>query len=309
MKFYFISESIISDKKKLLDKNPIEIANYFISSSNNNIQAALNRAVFWSNRITSDRKNSFQDKEKVRKVVDIIKSMIGKVSITGHHKDVFDQNKEIHFFKNNDQHDEKDRLKHARKLIISDAKKNGYKINEDHAYDMIKSVYDFTDSDYEVMRKIQSDPNFKYNEDEKDKLKLKSKYIEQFIKMSQKFSGNTIYRGLEFELYKSLKETYEKNMKIVKGFSELKEGEEVNMLGTSSWTSNKNERHVKESNIIFICNKPKNGVPVNHVSRYPKEDEVMYSKDARFIVKKVEVKKNKEGDITKIKIEVEENNI
>lgn len=141
---------------------------------------------------------------------------------------------------------------------------------------LLKATHQFTTSDYENIRKYQQagpPPD----------RKQVSAEIESFISKSPKWDGGEVYRGLGVD-----KATAEK---IV---ADAKAGKTIGMRGTSSWTSTYMiadsfaESNGAEVSIIFKSSGKQNGTSVRYLSKYPIEDEVLMSKDAKWKPVKVE---------------------
>jgi len=272
MKFYQITESIISDKKNLYDKSPSDIAKFFVESSGRKLDVAKSRLTFWRNRLRTRDKNPEIEK-KYRDALNIINRMAGRSLRSKGHTD----------------NDLIRKTTDDRKYLMAiselkkEAKRSGKYVSDKEAGNIISAVCEFTRTDYADIRKYQiADNPENYN----DTFKKYSEQIEKYISLMPKYKDGTVYRGIQVGSFGEPKD--------IKKFAFLKPGDEIDMRGTSSWSSKEDESHVKRRNIKFVLEKPLTGVSVNLVSEFPAEDEVTFSKDSRFYVKKVKLKKDPE---------------
>lgn len=141
-----------------------------------------------------------------------------------------------------------------------------------------KSIYSFTSENYEAIRAYQQGVKNDYTK----KFSRDAKTIEDYIEKAPKWNEGTLYRGINIENgdAKSL----------------FKPGTEMDMKGTSSWSS---EKKIADSytfgsgtKVIFQCDKISKATSVTHLSDNPSEKEVLVSKDTKYISKKVSKKGN-----------------
>lgn len=141
-----------------------------------------------------------------------------------------------------------------------------------------KSIYSFTSENYEAIRAYQQGVKNDYTK----KFSRDAKTIEEYIEKAPKWNEGTLYRGINIESgdAKSL----------------FKPGTEMDMKGTSSWSS---EKKIADSytfgsgtKVIFQCDKISKATSVTHLSDNPSEKEVLVSKDTKYISKKVSKKGN-----------------
>ena len=135
-----------------------------------------------------------------------------------------------------------------------------------------KAVWGWSGSDYKDVRKYQK------GIDGYDSYKEQAENIERFLKLAPKWgtSGDT-YRGVKMSK---------------EDFSKLAKGVEVDMHGTSSWSTS---RGVAEGfapsisdlvSVLYISPSQSKGVDIHTMAHYPSEREVLVSKGARYRVKK-----------------------
>ena len=129
------------------------------------------------------------------------------------------------------------------------------------------SIQGYTGSDYIGIR--DNNPDYKEQAD----------YIERYIKKAPTYNGD-IYRGI------ALDNETGKNY-----ISQLQKGSQIDMLGISSWSSDKKVANnfstfFTEDNdykIVFHT-KNKTGVGIAHLSKMPDQQEVLHSSNSRFKV-------------------------
>lgn len=141
-----------------------------------------------------------------------------------------------------------------------------------------KSVYSFTSENYEAIRAYQSGKKNDYTK----KFSRDAKAVEDYIEKAPHWNGGTLYRGINLE---------SGDVKTL-----FKPGTEMDMKGTSSWSS---EKKIADSytfgsgtKVIFQCDKISKATSVAHLSDTPSEKEVLVSKDTKYISKKVSKKGN-----------------
>ena len=154
------------------------------------------------------------------------------------------------------------------KVVAVTSKLTGTDAEE--ARTLARAARQFTTNDYDAIRKYQrlGPPPDR---------KQVSKEIETFIEKSPKWDGGEVYRGLDIDKATAAK--------IV---ADARAGKQIGMLGTSSWSTNKKiaeafaDSQGDEVSFIFRSKGKQNGTSVKYLSRYPQEDEVLMSKDARW---------------------------
>lgn len=157
------------------------------------------------------------------------------------------------------------------------AKRTGTSTEE--ARKMADAVYSFSRFDYDSIREYQQNGP---PPDEREKADA----IEEFIEKSPKWDGGTVYRGIGVDR--------ETGSKII---AAAMSGENVGMLGTASWSTEKNiADNFASSNtpwpdgisIIFISDGKQNGTSIRNLSSFHNENEVLMSNEARWTPKDVE---------------------
>ena len=112
-----------------------------------------------------------------------------------------------------------------------------------------------------------------------DRYKQLGEDLEQFIAQSPKWGGGTTYRG-----FHTSPERYEKLL------ADMASGKELDMGGTSSWSTNRSKAEQFSSSgagiddwlVVLECKGPNRGTSIRAVSRYTDEDEVLVSRQARY---------------------------
>jgi|LSQX01.1.fsa_nt_gb SPP1 gp7 family putative phage head morphogenesis protein len=150
------------------------------------------------------------------------------------------------------------------------------KIDLNEAEKMYNSIYDFTGKYFPQIRRACKNPS-----DAQPYVLELIKSIERFISLSPKYDGE-IYRGIKFKYDDA------KGNRLIAG---LQVGKKINMNGISSWSSDFNSAgsflESDTNNVFFKLAKSNKSAPIKHLSQYPGENEVIMSKNARFIVKNV----------------------
>ena len=148
--------------------------------------------------------------------------------------------------------------------------------NDKQATKYIDSVASYTSENYTAIRAYQTGKKNDYTK----KFSRDAKTIEDYIDKAPKWNDGTLYRGINVENgdVKSL----------------FKPGTELDMQGTSSWSS---EKGVSETftwgsgtKVIFQCDKISKATSVTHISNNPSEKEVLVSKDTKYVTKKISKK-------------------
>lgn len=125
------------------------------------------------------------------------------------------------------------------------------KITEDEAKKMLYGIRSFSGTGYERIRNAYNNPGA-------DKRDIENMhFVDSYIKASPKWKGK-IYRGINVT-----KETAKK----------LISGEPIDMLGPSSWSSDKETAEdfsdgYKDVRIVFVLDKNKSGTSITHIGSY-----------------------------------------
>lgn len=154
--------------------------------------------------------------------------------------------------------------------------------------EQIEAVKGYTYGDYGYIRQLQCGDKSNMTEKMVEEFTKKGEALEQYISESPKYKG-AIYRGINVD----------RN-------TQFKEGQTIDMRGTSSWSQDKWEAedfaglhvntswhnalhgHKTERAVVFEMKKaPKNCADVNDISSNYGELEVIVSKDTRFKITKV----------------------
>lgn len=104
--------------------------------------------------------------------------------------------------------------------------------------------------------------------------------LEDYISKAPKYNGE-MYRGLNLN---------KKESKEI--INHLKNGDSIDMLGTSSWTSRESVANelIQGSGIQFRVSKTNKGTSIQHLSAYgKKEAEILVSKTARYKAKSIDI--------------------
>lgn len=183
------------------------------------------------------------------------------------------------------------------KLTGSDAENAVMKdtgVDRQTAAKMVESVRRFSGFEYSDIRSYQATghpPGFKDVADS----------IEDFIAKSPKWEGGTLYRGIDID--KATAKT------LIAG---MKKGKAISQNGMSSWSSSESVARSfatadvswEGASIIFKTSSAKSGTSIRHLSKFPREDEVLVSSTAKWKATKITQKKN--GDHITYTVECEE---
>lgn len=147
---------------------------------------------------------------------------------------------------------------------------NDIGVNEDEARKMLDAIYNFTGTNYGIIRNEKE-----YNDGWANSQR---QYLEKYISKSPSYNGE-IYRGLHLD-----------NKKGQEFVSQLQKGATIDMGGISSWSSDKRVANSFASNgtysILFSC-KNKSGVGIKHLSLISMESEVLQSSKSKFKIKSI----------------------
>lgn len=157
-------------------------------------------------------------------------------------------------------------------------------VSEQEAKDMVREVSGYTDGYATDMRNWQQyGDGYILDGMTAKEAKTMSEQCEKFIKLSPKWDGGEIYRGIcvdEDTAMRILDDIY---------YS----GKPFDMKGTSSWTSDKSiaddfsEWSGEDVAIIFKAPGTNKGTSIDHISDFS-QSEVLVSRDARWDVKRIE---------------------
>jgi hypothetical protein len=171
-----------------------------------------------------------------------------------------------------------------RNIVKNDFNDAGIDADDKTIESTIESVTDFTDGEY---RSIRNNPEG-----------TKAKAIENYIEISPKYSGDEIYRGI------GLTET---QLNSVSG------GDIIDMKGISSWSSDKSKAEnysvtqdafSDDINIPVVLKvKPKTAVSITHLTKYPKEKELLFSSKTKFKILSKKKSVTEDGDSYAIEVE------
>lgn len=137
----------------------------------------------------------------------------------------------------------------------------------------MRSMLSYTAENYEAIRAYQSGKKNAYTK----KFSNDAKNIEEYIDKAPHWNGGTLYRGVGLDASVDVK-------------SAFKPGTELNMQGTSSWSSDTGiaKNFARDRNmVIFQCDRISKATSVSHISNNPGEKEVLVSKDTKYVAKKV----------------------
>ena len=112
-----------------------------------------------------------------------------------------------------------------------------------------------------------------------DRYKQLGEDLEQFIAQSPKWGGGATYRG-----FHTSPERYEKLL------ADMASGKELDMGGTSSWSTNRSKAEqfsssgagIDDWQVVLECKGPNRGTSIRALSIYTAEDEVLVSRLARY---------------------------
>lgn len=135
-----------------------------------------------------------------------------------------------------------------------------------------KAIWDWSGSGYRGVRGYQQ--GLEGYDENKDQ----SESVERFLELAPKWGTSGVtYRGIAMHQ---------------EDFNELVKGAEVNMRGTSSWSTSRDratyfaKTGAGEIPVLFISSSQGKGVDIHAISKLSYEQEVLVSKDARWSVKK-----------------------
>lgn len=155
-------------------------------------------------------------------------------------------------------------------------------ISKQEAMEMNKAVNAYSVGDAYNIRAWQTTGNA--GSMSAEEAKTLSDRVEKFIERSKKWEGGTLYRGIAVDQATA-------NSIVQKA----KSGGKIDMMGTSSWSSDKSIAEdfgsmiagKTDAVIIFKTGATKKGTSIRHLSDYEDQDEVIISKGARWVCKNV----------------------
>lgn len=204
-------------------------------------------------------------------------------------------------------------------------KETGTTISDEQVKKMLDSTYDYTHTEY--LDVIAANQNFGGNstnyasimsDAQKKAAKEKAEAIEELLRVSPKYEGDAIYRGLGFSAGGDYDiGDYDRFM------STLEEGNVIKMDTFSSWTGSKSvakqfaatksgfdDSADTFAEVIMVLDKPKSGVRIADLAEksVQYQDEVLMPKAANYKIKKITKKTSHYGDteISYIEVLVEE---
>ena len=141
------------------------------------------------------------------------------------------------------------------------------------------AVRSYSGNYYTEIRNYQKGRQQNASQADLDRYKQLGEDLEQFIAQSPKWGGGTTYRG-----FHTSPERYEKLL------ADMASGKELDMGGTSSWSTNRSKAEQFSSSdagiddwlVVLECKGPNRGTSIRALSIYTEEDEVLVSRQARY---------------------------
>ena len=141
------------------------------------------------------------------------------------------------------------------------------------------AVRSYSGNYYTEIRNCQKGRPQNASQADLDRYKQLGEDLEQFIAQSPKWGGGTTYRG-----FHTSPERYEKLL------ADMASGKELDMGGTSSWSTNRSKAEQFSSSgaviddwlVVLECKGPNRGTSIRALSNYTEEDEVLVSRQARY---------------------------
>ena len=141
------------------------------------------------------------------------------------------------------------------------------------------AVRSYSGNYYTEIRNYQKGRPQNASQADLDRYKQLGEDLEQFIAQSPKWGGGTTYRG-----FHTSPERYEKLL------ADMASGKELDMGGTSSWSTNRSKAEQFSSSgagiddwlVVLECKGPNRGTSIRALSNYTEEDEVLVSRQARY---------------------------
>lgn len=140
------------------------------------------------------------------------------------------------------------------------------------------AIDSYSDMHYAFIRDYQKGRPQNARPSTLEKYKQWGEDLEQFIDSSPKWGGGTTYRG-----FTTSQERFEKLM------ADMVSGKELDMGGTSSWSTQKSiaekfssSRRGGRYSVILECPGQNRGTSIRAVSSFLEDDEVLVSRHARY---------------------------
>ncbi len=141
------------------------------------------------------------------------------------------------------------------------------------------AIMSYSSDYYTAIRNYQKGRPQNASQADLDRYKQWGEDLEQFIAQSPKWGGGATYRG-----FHTSPERYEKLL------ADMASGKELDMGGTSSWSTNRSKAEQFSSSrsglddwqVVLECKGPNRGTSIRALSRYSHEDEVLVSRLARY---------------------------
>lgn len=176
----------------------------------------------------------------------------------------------------------KEQTEAEQKKIRAEFIKEKLGVSEETAIEMTEALRDYTTTYYFGVRAAQSGHSMYAGKAEYED---KGKLLEEFIAKSPKWKGATTYRGIGVR------------QSVVDGLQKAyQDGTPIEQYGTSSWTLNRGKatKFSKEEGyvrVVFVCRDGQpQGTSIRAFSAIENEQEILCSKDARWIIKGIKRK-------------------
>ena len=144
--------------------------------------------------------------------------------------------------------------------------------DEKQANKYIDGIGSYTSENYEAIRAYQQGVKNHYTK----KFSNDANTIEDYISKAPHWNDGTLYRGINLDGDPT---------------NIFKSGTELDMQGTSSWSSDKGVSEAfawgKGKRVIFQCESISKATSISHISATPSENEILVSKDTKYVSKKV----------------------
>lgn len=156
-------------------------------------------------------------------------------------------------------------------------------ISQEKAVELNKAIHTYSldretgwDSD---VRRFQLEGNKASTKNNIEEVEKVAKGCEEFIRLSPKWDGGPTFRGLGVP------------QEVIDNWVSLTgSGEEIDMRGMSSWSTNPEkaqgfaEKYATDGNVkaVFVCAGQQYGTSIKHLAKYPEECEVLCSNISRW---------------------------
>lgn len=156
--------------------------------------------------------------------------------------------------------------------IMSDAKAARIPLSQGEAMEIRGAIRDYTSALPGQIRLVQSTTKFPtyWTDDMIKAYKREAAAIEKYLKLAPKYKRESIYRGLKLN--------YEE-------INILKNGQMMDLRGIASFGDDAQHAYNYGNTRLIVKNKT--GVSVTHLSQYPGEKEILFSKNAKFKIVKI----------------------